>query len=254
MKIAVSAVSAALLLVTLAGCGDMLQRISSLTAQKPLTESDISSGLKQALIVGAKHAAQELGSAGGYYSNPDMRIALPPEAAAVTNNIKKIPGIQSLVDDVILRINRSAEHAAARSAPVFKHSIRQMTIRDAANILYGADNAATQYLHKTCYKQLFELYRPHIESALNRKLAGTLTAADAWARLTDEWNRLAESPAGSMAGFSPIETDLEAYLTREALDALFYRIQQEEIRIRKNPAQRTTYLLKRVFGKLDKDR
>ena len=43
--------------------------------------------------------------------------------------------------------------------------------------------------------------------------------------------------------------DLDDYVTRKALDGVFYMVGQEEKQIRTNPAARTTDLLKTVFGK-----
>jgi hypothetical protein len=44
------------------------------------------------------------------------------------------------------------------------------------------------------------------------------------------------------------ELDLDAYVTRMALDGLYLMIAQEEKRIRQDPVARTTELLKNVFG------
>jgi hypothetical protein len=42
---------------------------------------------------------------------------------------------------------------------------------------------------------------------------------------------------------------LDSYVTGKALDGMFYKVGQEEAKIRTNPAARTTDLLKQVFGK-----
>jgi len=42
--------------------------------------------------------------------------------------------------------------------------------------------------------------------------------------------------------------DLDDYVTREAIDGLFHVIAEQEKQIRRNPAARTTDLLRRVFG------
>ncbi|MGZ3559404.1 MAG: DUF4197 family protein, partial [Thermodesulfobacteriota bacterium] len=43
--------------------------------------------------------------------------------------------------------------------------------------------------------------------------------------------------------------DLDQYVVSKALDGLFHMVGEEEEKIRKNPAARTTDLLKEVFGK-----
>ena len=42
--------------------------------------------------------------------------------------------------------------------------------------------------------------------------------------------------------------DLDRYVTNKSMDGLFYLVEQEEIKIRKDPAARVTDLLKTVFG------
>jgi hypothetical protein len=43
--------------------------------------------------------------------------------------------------------------------------------------------------------------------------------------------------------------DIDQYVVTKALDGLFHMVGDEEKKIRKNPAARTTDLLKEVFGK-----
>jgi hypothetical protein len=44
-----------------------------------------------------------------------------------------------------------------------------------------------------------------------------------------------------------IAIDLDDYVTRKALDGLFYMVGEEEKKIRTDPAARVTDLLKKVF-------
>jgi hypothetical protein len=45
-----------------------------------------------------------------------------------------------------------------------------------------------------------------------------------------------------------VNTDLAGYVTEKALQALFLQIADQEKQIRKDPAARTSALLKKVFG------
>jgi hypothetical protein len=45
------------------------------------------------------------------------------------------------------------------------------------------------------------------------------------------------------------DLDINNYVVSKALDGLFYTLAQQEKDIRKNPAARTTSLLREVFGK-----
>lgn len=219
--------------------------------EKPLTQTEIVAGLKEALIVGTKQAVGVLGVTDGYYGDEAVKILLPPEAGVIIDNIGKVPGGQALLDDVLLRINRAAEDAVSEAAPIFVNSIRSMTIQDAVGILKGENDAATSYLHRTTYEQLFKLYSPKIEASLDKKLVGNISTSESWDALVGRWNNMSRTVVGQVAGFKPVEVDLEDYLTSKALDGLFLKIENEEQRIRENPAARVTELLKRVFGSVN---
>jgi hypothetical protein len=45
-----------------------------------------------------------------------------------------------------------------------------------------------------------------------------------------------------------VNPDLEAYVTEKALEGIFYQLAQQEKAIRRNPAARTTELLRKVFS------
>ncbi|MBN1984850.1 MAG: DUF4197 family protein, partial [Prolixibacteraceae bacterium] len=99
--------------------------------------------------------------------------------------------------------------------------------------------------------QLFELYSPKIKTSIDKKLVGNVSAAQSWNLLTGKWNEMANSVVGRVAGFKPVDTKLEEYLTHKALDGLFLKIEQQEKLIREDPAARVTDILKRVFGSVN---
>lgn len=241
-----------LFLLILSACAELTQLAQqTLTENRPLTQTEIISGLKEALVVGTGKSVDVLGVTDGYYKDELVKILLPPEADAIVKNISRIPGGEKLVEDAILSINRAAEDAVAEAKPIFVNSIKSMTITDAVGILKGEDNAATQYLHNTTYNQLLELYRPKIKNSIDKKLVGNISTAQSWDLLTGKWNEIANSVVGKVAGFKPVEIQLDEYLTQKALDGLFLKIEDQEKLIRKDPVARVSEILKRVFGSLD---
>lgn len=239
-------------LIFLASCAELQQIVNEyMESNRPLTRSEIIAGLKEALVVGTNKSVNILGETNGYYGDAAVKILLPPEADIIVDNIGKIPGGNQLLDDVLLRINRAAEDAVTEANPIFVNSIKSMTIADAAGILRGEDNAATQYLYNSTYDDLFALYRPKIENSLNKKLVGNVSTAQSWNTLTNRWNAVAISIVGQVAGLKPVEANLDVYLTNEALEGLFLKIEQEEKQIRENPAARVNDLLRRVFGSVN---
>jgi DNA-directed RNA polymerase subunit F len=226
---------------------NVLQSAGSL----PLTESEVISGLKEALTLGAKNAATKLATENGYYGDAAIKILLPDEARTIVDNISKIPGGDKLVQNAILSINRAAEDAAKDVAPIFVNSITQMSIKEAFNILKGSDNAATQYLKSTTYTDLYNLYKPKIQASTEKKLIGNISTKESWNALTSKWNSIANSIAGKIANLKPVNTDLDDYLTNKALGGMFTKVEGEELKIRKDVNARVTSTLQRVFGSLD---
>jgi hypothetical protein len=239
---------AAILFLT--GCAEFMNVLQSVSPV-PLTEEEVISGLKEALTTGAKNSAQKLAAENGYFGDEAVKILLPDEAKIIIDNISRLPGGDKLVQDVILRINRAAEDAAKEVAPIFVNSVKQMTIKDAFNILNGADNAATGYLRVTTYNELYALYKPKIQASTEKKIVGNISTKDSWNALTGNWNSLANSVAGRLANLKPVNTDLDDYLTNRALNGMFLKVEIEELKIRKEVSARVSPILQKVFGSLD---
>ena len=232
------------------GCAELMNILQT-TGTAALTEADVISGLKEALITGARNSATRLAAENGYYGDALIKIPLPDEAKTIVDNISRIPGGDKLVEDVILRINRAAEDAAKEVAPIFVSSVTSMSISDAFNILNGADNAATIYLRNTTYDQLYQLYKPKIQASTEKKIIGNISTKESWNTLTSKWNSVANSIAGKIAGLKPVNTDLDDFLTSKALSGMFLKVEGEELKIRKEVSARVTPLLQKVFGSLD---
>ncbi len=242
-------ITSLVLMVTLSSCVSTLE--SFLISEKPLTESDVAAGLKEALNKGAEAAVMVLSNRDGYYGDPLIRLVLPPEADRIVENIAKIPGGRKLLEDLIIRINRSAEEAASESLSIFTSAISEMTILEAFEILRGEDDAATEYFRSKSYAPLKELYEPELDYALSQDLAGGISAEETWDTLSELYNTVAGSIAGKLAGMKEVHIDLSVYLTEKALDGIFIKVAEEEKAIRKDPVKRVSALLKKVFGSLD---
>ena len=247
LKIAALAVS----ILFFTACAELMPLLQSTGISGRLTETEIVAGLTEALNTGAGNAAGILSRENGYYGDLSVRIPLPDEARVIVDNINRIPGGEQLVENLILSINRAAEDAAREVAPIFINAVKQMTIRDGFNILHGADNAATTYLDQTTRSELYALYRPRISASTGKKIIAGISADDSWTALTGKWNELANSVAGRLAGFKPVTTELDDFLTGRALDGVFLKLEGEELKIRKEVTARVSPLLQKVFGSLD---
>lgn len=234
------------LVFSLTSCSELSEFLED--NDNSLSESEVVNGLKQALVIGSDSASSILASTDGYYKDELVKILLPPEAKIITDNISYLPGGDQMVENIIMGINRSAEDAAREAAPIFGKAVTSMSIRDGWNILKGENDAATNYLREQTFDELYDLYQPKIKTSLDKKLVGNVSTNSSWETLTTEWNRVANSIAGNLAGLEPVETKLDAHLTNQALDGLFLKLANEEEKIRTDPIARVTDLLKRVFG------
>lgn len=221
-----------------------------------ITDADAASAMRDALKEGASSASRQLSAADGYFGNAALKIVMPPEAAALVDNVGKIPQGQKLIDDVVLRMNRAAEDAAKDIVPIFAKAITEMTIMDAIGILKGGDTSATEYLSSKTRRPLFDLYRPKVKDALSKPLVMDVSADRAWTSLTGAYNKVgspvnaAAKIAGKKQPMPAVEVDLATYATNRALDGVFVKIAEEEKKIRANPVAYASNMIKKVFGAL----
>ena len=246
-----------LIATSLSSCAELLKIANDSNSpygisKLPITNADNIAGLKSSLDVGIEKAVGLLSLENAFYGNEALKILLPPEAKPLIDNIKLIPGGQELVNKAILSLNRSAEDAVKEATPIFKSAIRNMTIADAGNILFGSDSAATSYLRRNTYTQLTSAFAPKVKNSLDKPLVGGISTTQTWNTLSDAYNKVANSTLAKIAGLKPIHISLEEYATQKALNALFLKVSEEEKAIRTDPIARVSQLLKKVFGQLDK--
>lgn len=214
-----------------------LQQVMDTLGTGELTSAEIGSGLKQALEIGIGKGAQKLSAKDGYFKSA-YKIGLPPEAQKVADKLRNVPGFSNVESVILEKINRGAEDAAKRAKPIFVSAIRQMTFRDAMDILMGDKNAATSYLNRTTNSQLYSEFNPVIVKSLDK-----FKARKYWEDAVNAYNKI---PFVQKAN-----PDLDDYVTTEALKGLFSMVEKEENNIRTNVSARTTDLLKKVFAKQD---
>jgi len=223
------------LFLSLSACDTLKEVANSVLSEPSLDE--IARGLKEALSKGATKGASQLSLADGFYKSV-YKILLPDEVRKVTDKLKNVPGFTNLENELLEKMNRGAEDAAKEAGPIFLTAIRQMTIQDATGILMGADNSATTYLQKTTTTELYSKFNPKIVASLDKIGANNL-----WKKAADAYNKL--------PFVTKINSDLDDYVTNQALKGLFGKVGEEEKNIRNNKLARTSELLKKVFAKQD---
>ena len=204
------------------------------TTQPILTNADIINGLKEALKVGTNNSVAALSIENGFYKNVDYKIPFPQEVKFVEDKLRDL-GMDKMVDEFVLKMNRGAEKAVKKAAPIFVDAIMQMTISDAKNILNGNDNAATEFFRSKTTSKLEMAFKPEVKQTLDE-----LYVTKHWTKITSTYNKIPLT--------EDVETDLPSYVTRKTINALFDKIAKEEKLIRVDPKARVTEILRKVFA------
>ncbi|MBS1652939.1 MAG: DUF4197 domain-containing protein [Bacteroidetes bacterium] len=199
-----------------------------------LTNEEVIKGLREALTVGTNSSTSIAGKADGFYKNARLFIPWPQEAQNMKERLVKM-GLKNKVNEFETSLNRAAEEAATKAAPVFIDAITKMSVQDGFAILKGADTSATNYLRKNTYAQLNAQFLPVVKQAIEK------------VKVTSYWNPLVTT-YNKLPGVKKQNPDLNAYVTNKAINGLMILIADEEQNIRKNPAARVSDILKKVFG------
>jgi hypothetical protein len=208
-------------------------------------ESRMVEALQEALVLGSKTAAQNLGDAScaanlqearacatGYLGNKLVEIAVPDTVKDVlgkinsfTNAIGALPspaqgllstalgmpsnalsGLGKYGDSIKIALNRGAEQAAPKSVDVFRDAIFGMSFNDARGMLLGDSVAATTYLHATTYSGLQSAFAPIVREPLN-----LLNPNKFWKPIVSNYNSFANA-------YSNIKSNINSnYLLSSAL-------------------------------------
>lgn len=210
-----------------------------------LSEEQVAAGLKEALSSGVRYAVTNLGRAGGFLDDAQVRIPLPDSLKGAERTLRKL-GQDRVADEFITTMNRAAEQAVPEAVEVLGSAVKQMTLEDAKKILTGSNTAATDYFRRTSETNLHARFLPIVQSATART------------GVTSAYKRVVNPTAlGGLGGLGASllgqnTLDLDTYITGQALDGLFLKVAEQEKLIRANPAARTTELLQQVFGALKK--
>lgn len=204
-----------------------------------LTNGEVISGLKEALTVGIKNSVTKTSAVDGFLGNGLIRLPFPQDAMIIREKAIEW-GMQGQVDKFETTLNRAAEEATKEALPIFIDAITNMSIADGFSILNGGDGAATRFLKENTSSKLTAAFAPKVAAAIS-----TVKLTDYWKPLADKYNTVA-----AFSGKPPVTSDLNAYVTERAISGLFLLVEQEENKIRKDPAARVSEILVKVFGTL----
>jgi hypothetical protein len=199
-----------------------------------LTEQDAVSAIKEALTIGSQAGSYILGQKGSFGKETIMGTIFPPEMQKVLGVLQQL-GLSNEVDRFVNTLGTAAEQTALKSTPIFLLGIKNMTVRDAINIVKNGNNAATDYLRNAIGDSLRNSVAPVMNDALNEY------------KLASEWNKLV-APVKLLTG-DKLNLDLGNLMSGLLTNAMFAKIEEKEREIRTRAEARTSSLLQKVFGR-----
>jgi len=201
-----------------------------------ISNADASAGLKEALAKGADFAVGSLGKSNGFLGNAKVKIPLPGALQKAEKGMRLV-GMGKQADELVDTMNHAAENAVAEARPILSDAIKKMSVQDAKDILTGGDDSVTQYFKRTSAEPLTQKFNPIVKAATSKL------------KLAEQYNNYA-GKAASLHLIDSKDADIDAYVTQKAMDGLFLMIAEEEKKLRANPLEAGSALLKKVFGAL----
>ncbi len=220
--------------LALAGATAVHAQNAALQALSGISKQDQTTALRSALTQGAQAAVASLGKPDGFLANPKVRIPLPGKLAKADKLLHTL-GLGAQSDALVTAMNRAAEAAVPEARTLLVDAVKQMSVQDAAGILTGGPDSATQYFRGKTSASLAAKFLPIVKKSTEK------------VDLAARYNAL----AGKAATFGVIQekdASVENYVTQKALDGLFTMIGEEEAAIRANPMGQASKLLQKVFS------
>jgi Protein of unknown function (DUF4197) len=220
-----------------------LEEIWKRTTKQPatsLSNDKITAGLKEALKVGTTRAVAITGRPDGFLKNQAIKILLPEKMQSAARGLRMV-GMGPQLDELEIGMNRAAEQATPLAKQVFLNALMRMSIDDARHILTGNETAATDYFRNATSADLENAFAPIVHRSLQN------------VGVVKQYQQVMRNSMAA-ALLQNQNFDLDRYVVGKTLDGLFYMLGQQEIQIRRDPAARTSSLLKEVFGSLSGQR
>jgi len=216
-------------LIVLSSC-DTLKKVASILVP---SEFEMATGLRDALTQGLFRSFDAFADPNG---NPLVRFAFPGDAAKIEKTLRDL-GLDKTVDQVTGKFTRATSSAVRAAKPIFLQSVKEMSIKNAVNILV-TDNthAATEYFKTTMSPELMVAFRPIVDSAINVEGANK-----DWSQIVNVYNKI---PFIN----KPLEPSLTDFIAARAIDTMFGIVANEEEQIRTKYEFRKTDMMKKVFG------
>jgi hypothetical protein len=201
-----------------------------------ISELDATKGLKGALETGAMAAVKLLGRPDGFLANPQVHIPLP-KALQDAAKLLSAFGMRRQLEELEVAMNRAAENAVPMAKNLLVNAVKNISVADAKKILKGGETSVTEFFADKTRSPLTGTFLPVVHQATAR------------VGVVEKYERIS-SKAQGLGLFRPEDPTVDHYVTRKALDGLYFMIGEEEKKIRRDPVATGSAILSRVFGAL----
>lgn len=201
-----------------------------------ISDADAGLGLKGALERGALMAVQLLGRPDGFLGNPQVRIPLPGYLQDAAKLLTML-GQGRQVEQLETSMNRAAEQAVPLASNLLANAVRNMSVTDAKRILTGGETSVTRFFAEKTRRPLAREFLP------------VVSKATANVGLKAQYEAVASKGVG-LGLVKKEDASVDHYVTRKALDGLYFVIGEEEKKIRRDPVGAGSAIVEKVFGAL----
>lgn len=241
------------------------EKVNDVLKSLGLSDTEIVAGLKEALNTAADTAQGSASKVNGFLKNEAIAIMLPDELKPVKQLVDKaddIPVVGAIVkntlgngvEDLRVAMNHAAEHASQGVLPIFKGAVKEMTITDGLQVLQGGDSAASLYLREKTYTKLEDKFTPVVKESMGKTEVNSY-----YETLSTNYNEVVEKVNAIPGGMALVkaavpdlpdrlDTDLSRFITTKGLDGLFTLMKGEEKKIRDNPLDYASDIIRKVFN------
>lgn len=201
-----------------------------------ISDLDAGRGLRAALETGAIAAVQLLGRPDGFLGNPQVRIPLP-KALQDAYSLLSAFGMRKQLEELEVAMNRAAESAVPMARNLLVDAVKNISVADARKILTGGDTSVTEFFADKTRTPLSGTFLPVVHQATSK------------VGVVKKYDRIAVKAQG-FGLLKAEDASVDHYVTRKALDGLYFMIGEEEKKIRRDPVGTGSALLQKVFGAL----
>ncbi len=197
-------------------------------------ERDLARSLKDDLILSATGAIQHLGRQDGFLQNQKAHIPLPETLSRAASGLRRF-GMSRYPEELEVTINRAAEAAVPELRNLLVESIERLTFDDPKALAEAGAQASVLYVRNRTQTVMATRFLPIVQ-ATTRRL-----------RVAESYNQVA-GRASKVGLLRSDDANLDEYISRKALEAVYSAMIDEQRVLRVAPTKRGSRVVRSASG------